>query len=77
MPKTILPKFENPLYLANFLQSCLDDPNSKLDLQVYALKGLFLLLQNHGLDYPKYYQKLYALLLPQKVMIKPKESRHK
>ena len=44
-------------------------------MQIYALKGLFLLLQNHGLDYPKYYEKLYALLLPQKVMIKYSEEK--
>lgn len=29
------------------------------------MKAIFLLLQKHGLDYPKYYEKLYALLLPQ------------
>ena len=29
---------------------------------MYALKGLFLLLQNHGLDCPKYYTKLYSML---------------
>ena len=69
MPKTLIPKFENPLFLADFLKACLDDQKNKLDLQIYALKGLFLLLQNHGLDYPKYYEKLYALLLPQKVAI--------
>ena len=32
-----------------------------------ALKGLFLLLSKHGLDCPKYYDKLYALILPQRV----------
>ena len=67
MPKTLLPKFDNPLFLADFLQSCLDDPSNTLDLQIYALKALFLLLQNHGLDYANYYKKLYSLLLPQQV----------
>lgn len=40
-----------------------------LENQVLALKGLFLLLQNHDLDCPKYYEKLYALLLPQRVKL--------
>jgi len=44
MPKTLLPKFENPLFVADWLQTCLDDPSNTLDLQIYALKGLFLLL---------------------------------
>ena len=35
-----------------------------------ALKGLFLLLQNHGLDCPKYYERLYALLKPKVVQSK-------
>jgi U3 small nucleolar RNA-associated protein 19 len=34
-----------------------------------------LLLQNHGLDYPKYYEKLYALLLPQKVEIEVSDTK--
>jgi len=50
--------------LADFLLSCLDD-NTDLSNQIFALKGLFLLLQNFSLDCPQYYIKLYALLLPQ------------
>ena len=38
-----MPNFKNPLILADFLTSKLED-NSNLELQIYALKGLFLLL---------------------------------
>ena len=44
--------------------ACLDDQHS-LHNQVLALKGLFLLLDKHGLDCPQYYEKLYGLLKPQ------------
>lgn len=32
------------------------------DVQILALKGLFLLIINHSFEYPNYYQKLYSLL---------------
>lgn len=65
LPKTVLPNFSNPLLLADFLTGCLED-KSDLEMQVYALKSLFLLLQEHNFDCPKYYEKLYDLLLPQR-----------
>ena len=63
LPQKILPNFGNPLLLADFLMGSLEE-KSDLQNQVYALKGLFLLLSKHGLDCPKYYDKLYQLLLP-------------
>ena len=51
IPTKILPNFKDPLLLADFLLSCLDE-NRNIQIQVYALKGLFLLLTNHGLDCP-------------------------
>ena len=66
LSQLILPNFNQPLLLADFLLACLDDSHG-LSCQVLALKGLFLLLQNHGLDCPKFYQKLYQLLKPQVV----------
>ena len=41
--KTIIPKLQNPLMLADFLLTCLDD-TTDLSNQIFALKGLFLLL---------------------------------
>ena len=33
-------------------------------ISVMALNGLFVLMTQHGLEYPKFYEKLYALLTP-------------
>jgi U3 small nucleolar RNA-associated protein 19 len=55
---------ENPLFLADFLTSCLDHERM-LDIQILSLKAIFILLERHGLDYPKYYTRLYGLLMPQ------------
>jgi hypothetical protein len=35
-----------------------------------ALSGLFILMTQHGLEYPKFYEKLYALLTPAVFMAK-------
>jgi len=64
LPQIILPNFTEPLLLADFLLACLDNSHG-LHNQVLALKGLFMLLDKHGLDCPKYYEKLYDLLKPQ------------
>jgi len=54
----------NPLFLSDFLTSCLD-LESQLDVQILALRAIFILLEKYGLDYPNYYKRLYGLLLPQ------------
>lgn len=63
IPK-LFDQMANPLFLADFLTSCLDF-DQMLDIQILSLKAIFLLLQKHGLDYPNYYTKLYGLLVPQ------------
>jgi hypothetical protein len=35
-----------------------------------ALSGLFILMTQHGLEYPKFYEKLYAVLTPAVFMAK-------
>ena len=55
---------ENPLFLADFLTSCLDH-DKQLDIQILSLRAIFILLEKHGLDYPNYYKRLYSLILPQ------------
>lgn len=69
--KTIVPNVENPLFLSDFLTQCLDYQNN-LSIQILGLRAIFILLEKHGLDYPNYYKRLYALLLPQY----QKESGH-
>uniref|UniRef100_A0A0D9W8P7 CCAAT-binding factor domain-containing protein n=1 Tax=Leersia perrieri TaxID=77586 RepID=A0A0D9W8P7_9ORYZ len=39
-------------------------------ISVMALSGLFILMTQHGLEYPKFYDKLYALLTPAVFMAK-------
>jgi len=39
-------------------------------ISVMALSGLFILMTQHGLEYPKFYEKLYALLTPAVFMAK-------
>ena len=62
--KNIAVNMENPLYLSDFLTSCLDH-ESQLDVQILSLRAIFILLEKHGLDYPNYYKRLYGLILPQ------------
>jgi U3 small nucleolar RNA-associated protein 19 len=31
---------------------------------VVSLRGIFILLEKHGLDYPNYYKKLYSMIKP-------------
>ena len=64
LPKSIVPNMENPLFLADFLTSCLDHEND-LELQILGLRDIFILLEKHGLDYPNYYRRLYGMLMPQ------------
>ena len=49
----------NPLLLADFLTSCLDQGGM---LGILALNGIFTLVTKHGLEYPAFYARLYALL---------------
>ena len=39
-------------------------------VSILALNGVFLLMQNHNLEYPDFYKKLYALLEPSVLFVK-------
>jgi U3 small nucleolar RNA-associated protein 19 len=62
LPSAIMPNLGQPLILSDILLSLLDY-DSDIEMQIYALKSLFILLTKHGLDSPKYYTKLYNLLV--------------
>ena len=49
-----------PLVLSDFLTSTLAEQD--LYISTMSLQLLFDLLSRHGLDYPQYYKRLYALL---------------
>ncbi|KAH7415266.1 hypothetical protein KP509_14G034900 [Ceratopteris richardii] len=61
MHKAIIPNLTNPLVLSDFLTNSYNQGGL---ISVMALSGLFLLITEHGLEYPDYYNKLYALLEP-------------
>lgn len=39
-----------------------------MEISVLSLRGIFILLEKHNLDYPNYYKKLYAILKPRVVI---------
>ncbi|EPQ30749.1 uncharacterized protein PFL1_01650 [Pseudozyma flocculosa PF-1] len=55
----ILPHLTRPTMLHDFLVGCLD---SKGATALLALNAIFTLVTRHNLDYPQFYQRLYALL---------------
>lgn len=58
----------------SFFSCCSDFLTRSYDIggviSVMALSGLFILMTQHGLEYPKFYEKLYALLTPAVFMAK-------
>lgn len=58
----IIPSLINPLLLSDFLTHALN--REGLD-GMLALNGIFILVTEHGLEYPKFYERLYALLAPE------------
>lgn len=61
LPARILPLFPGraPLQVADFLRACVDGGGPSALL---ALESLFRLMQEHGMEYPRFYPSLYALL---------------
>ncbi|KAF9585260.1 hypothetical protein BGW38_003158 [Lunasporangiospora selenospora] len=56
--KRIIPHLPRPVVLMDFLT---DSYNSGGAISLLALKGLFVLITEHNLDYPDFFQKLYLL----------------
>ncbi|KAK8944837.1 hypothetical protein KSP39_PZI007830 [Platanthera zijinensis] len=59
--QNVIPYMSNPIILCDFLTRSYDIGGA---ISVTALSGLFILMTQHGLEYPKFYEKLYALLKP-------------
>lgn len=57
----VMPYMTNPLQLSDFLISSYNTGGAT---SLLALNGLFRLIHGYNLDYPDFYQKLYALLEP-------------
>ncbi|KAG0036637.1 hypothetical protein BGZ82_003935 [Podila clonocystis] len=56
--KRIIPHLPNPTVLMDFLT---DSYNAGGAISLLALKGLFILITEHNLDYPDFFHKLYML----------------
>lgn len=59
IPTNVLPKVTNPLRFADFCTLAYDMGGVT---SLLALHSLFILMTQHGLEYPKFYQSLYALI---------------
>ena len=59
IPTNILPKVTNPLRFADFCTRAYDMGGVT---SLLALHSLFILMTQHGLEYPKFYPSLYALI---------------
>lgn len=55
----VIPNLTSPLLLADFLTYSLDRGGLE---GMLALNGIFLLVTKYGLEYPKFYERLYCLL---------------
>lgn len=65
--KTVVPYLTNPILLSDFLTRSYDIGGV---VSVMALNSLFLLMTQHGLEYPDFYNKLYTLIEPSIFMTK-------
>lgn len=65
--QVVIPYLSNPLMLCDFLTRSYDIGGV---VSVMALSSLFVLVTQHGLEYPNFYEKLYALLEPSIFMAK-------
>lgn len=61
LPDRVVPHLHNPLLVADFF---IESYNRGGALSMMALNGLFILIHKYHLDYPNFYEKLYALLVP-------------
>ncbi|KAA0157593.1 hypothetical protein FNF29_00169 [Cafeteria roenbergensis] len=62
----VLSHFDRPLRLADFFTKAYDGGagTGANEAAMLALRGIFLLTTRHGLDYPGFYARLYALVTP-------------
>ncbi|XP_022336832.2 nucleolar complex protein 4 homolog A-like [Crassostrea virginica] len=63
----VMPHLTNPLYLSDFLTASYDVGGA---ISLLALNSLFILVHKHNLDYPDFYEKLYALFEPSVLHVK-------
>ena len=62
LPTAVIPYLPSPHLLADFLGHAYEQGGL---VAILALNSVFLLMTRHGLEYPRFYAQLYALLSPQ------------
>jgi U3 small nucleolar RNA-associated protein 19 len=62
LTSTVLPNIRNPVLLSDFLTHAVMRGGL---IGILAMHGLFVLVTQHGLEYPRFYEQLYGLLTPQ------------
>ncbi|KGN43346.1 nucleolar complex protein 4 homolog [Cucumis sativus] len=67
LDQEVIPYLSKPIILSDFLTKSYDIGGV---ISVMALSSLFLLMTKYGLEYPNFYEKLYALLVPSIFMAK-------
>ncbi|XP_061349358.1 protein NUCLEOLAR COMPLEX ASSOCIATED 4 [Gastrolobium bilobum] len=65
--QAVIPHLSNPIMLSDFLTRSYDIGGI---VSVMALSSLYVLMTQYGLEYPNFYEKLYALLVPSIFMAK-------
>ncbi|XP_074358581.1 protein NUCLEOLAR COMPLEX ASSOCIATED 4 [Apium graveolens] len=65
--QTVIPYLSSPILLCDFLTRSYDIGGV---ISVMALSSLYILITQHGLEYPNFYEKLYVLLEPSIFMAK-------
>ncbi|KAM7482815.1 hypothetical protein LguiB_007398 [Lonicera macranthoides] len=65
--EVVIPHLSNPIMLCDFLTRSYDIGGV---ISVMALSSLYVLMTQHGLEYPNFYEKLYVLLEPSIFMAK-------
>ncbi|KAF9602966.1 hypothetical protein IFM89_032969, partial [Coptis chinensis] len=65
--QTVIPHLSSPIMLCDFLTRSYHVGGVT---SVMALSSLYILMTQHGLEYPNFYEKLYALLEPSIFMAK-------
>ncbi|KAJ1520775.1 hypothetical protein ONE63_003869 [Megalurothrips usitatus] len=58
----VLPFLDKPLLLTDYLMDSLDSGGA---VSLLALQGIFTLIQNHNLEYPNIFSKLYSMFEPE------------
>jgi U3 small nucleolar RNA-associated protein 19 len=70
LPVHVIPVVVHPLRFADFFMTAFDNDASESIVAVLSLEGLFLLITQHGLEYPRFYEQLYTLVTPALMHVK-------